>query len=159
MATVLPYKGILVGGVLAGVLDILYAFALAAMRGRTPLAAVQSVASGLLGASAYQGGLATGALGLALHLAILTVAAGIFAFAAQRSAGLRRHLFTFGLAFGVLVYLFMNFVVLPLSAVPFQVRYTSAVILQGFVSHAVLVGLPLAWSLRRFGFAPPISSS
>jgi hypothetical protein len=151
MATRRVYFGILLGGMLAGALDIVYAFVLAAMRSRTPLTVLQSVASGLLGATAYKGGLATGILGLALHLAITVVAAWAYWLAASRSPLLQRSFVACGLLFGVLVYLFMNFVVLPLSAVPFQLQYTPAIVLQGFVSHALLVGLPIAWCLQHFG--------
>jgi hypothetical protein len=152
MSTSRGYLGVLVGGLLAGVLDIAYAFILAAARNGTPLRVLQSVASGLLGSGAYQGGIATAALGLALHLSITVVAAWVFWLAAKRFARVQRQVLWCGLAFGVLVYLFMNFVVLPLSAVPFQLKYSLEVILQGFVSHAALVGLPIAWCLRWFAF-------
>jgi hypothetical protein len=58
-----------------------------------------------------------------------------------------------GALFGVLVYLFMNFVVLPVSAFPYQLSYTAARVLEGFVSHALLVGLPIALAIRRFSGA------
>jgi hypothetical protein len=44
----------------------------------------------------------------------------------------------------------MNFVVVPLSAVPFAIAYTPAKLAQGFLSHAVLVGLPIALAVRRW---------
>jgi hypothetical protein len=144
--------GIFLGGFVAGVLDIVYAFVLADMRGRGPLVVLQSVASGLLGSSAYKGGVSTGVLGLSLHLGITVAAAWLYFLAAKRSTLMQRRFVACGLLFGVLVYLFMNFVVLPLSAVPFHIKYTPAVVLQGFVSHAVLVGLPIAWCLKRLAF-------
>jgi uncharacterized membrane protein YagU involved in acid resistance len=48
-----------------------------------------------------------------------------------------------GAIFGVLVYLFMNFVVMPLSAVPFHINYTAS---------KILVSAPLSTSLRLFLF-------
>jgi len=145
--------GILVGGVAAGILDIVYAFVLTGLRGGTPLRVLQSVASGVLGSSAYQGsGAATGTLGLALHIGITIVAAAVYYVAARRSTLMRDHYLAAGSLFGALVYLFMNFVVLPLSAVPFETLRTPAAMLQGFVSHALLVGIPIAWSLHRFSF-------
>ncbi|MEZ0307659.1 MAG: hypothetical protein ACAH21_07015 [Ramlibacter sp.] len=152
-----PFVAMLIGGLAAGVLDIIYAFALAAIRGGTPLRVLQSVASGVLGAPAYKGGAAAGILGLGLHLGICIVAAGVYCLFAQRSSHARKHVIIFGSLFGVLVYLFMNFVVLPLSAVPFKLTYPPLVLLQGFVSHALLVGLPIAWVLHRF--TPPVSAS
>jgi len=47
-----------------------------------------------------------------------------------------------------LVYLFMNFVVLPLSAFPYHLKYPFLRLLEGFGSHAILVGLPIAVSIR-----------
>lgn len=149
-----PYLGILVGGLAAGVLDILYAFVLAALRDATPLRVLQSVASGVLGSSAYKGGIAAGALGLGLHLGITVVAAGVYFLIARSSRHVREHFIVFGSLFGVLVYLFMNFAVLPLSGVTFKITYTPLVFVQGFVSHALLVGIPIAWSLRHFSFGP-----
>ena len=58
-----------------------------------------------------------------------------------------------GALFGVLVYLFMNFVVIPLSAFPFKLSYPPLWLLEGFVSHAVFVGIPIALSVRKF--SPP----
>jgi len=145
--------GVAAGGLIAGTLDIVYAFVLSAMRGGSPLRVLQSVASGLLGKPSYQGGWPTGALGLLLHMAICVAAALVFYLASRRSAYLRAHYLVAGAAFGIGVYLVMNFVVLPLSAVPFTITYTPAVIAQGFVSHALLVGLPITWCLRRYAFA------
>lgn len=149
------HAGILAGGLAAGLFDILYAFVLAAWRDRTPLTVLQSVASGLLGAGAYKSGAAGATLGLALHLAITITAALVYGLAYRRSPTMRRHFVACGLLFGALVYPFMNFVVLPLSAVPFHLRYTPAIVAQGLVSHALLVGLPISWCLHRFGQPGP----
>jgi hypothetical protein len=143
-------RAVVLGGLIAGVLDIVYAFVLAWIAGGSALRVLQSVASGVLGANAYEGGVSSAAFGLALHLTITVVAAWIYALAARRIAPMRRHPAIHGAMFGMLVYLFMNFVVLPLSAVPFQLRYGPVTILQGLVSHALLVGVPIAWCLRRF---------
>jgi hypothetical protein len=147
------FAALLAGGVAAGVLDILYAFVLATLRGGTPMRTLQAIASGLMGAPAFQGGLATATLGLVLHLGITVAAAGVYFAVARRSVTVRRRWLAAGSLFGVLVYLAMNFAVLPLSAIPFKVGYTPAVILQGFVSHAVLVGWPIAFCLHRLHFS------
>jgi hypothetical protein len=143
---------LLVGGLAAGALDIVYAFVLAALRGGTPVRVLQSVASGLLGAPAYQGGVPVAALGLALHMGITLVAAAVYFGAARRSPFAQRHYLLAGSLFGALMYLVMNFVVLPLSAIPFRINYTPLVLAQGFVSHAVLVGLPIAAGLHLLYF-------
>ena len=53
-----------------------------------------------------------------------------------------------GILFGMLVYLFMNFVLLPLSSFPYQLKYPPLRLLEGLVSHAVLVGIPIALAIR-----------
>jgi uncharacterized membrane protein len=141
---------IVVGGFASGVLDILYAFAMANLRGNSGARVLLAIASGLLGKDAYQGGPGVHVLGLTLHFAILQVAAAIYFVAARNMQRLQQHYVIAGLVFGVLVYLSMNFVVLPLSAVPFTIRHTPQVLLQGFVSHALLVGLPISACLRYF---------
>lgn len=142
--------GVVLGGLVAGILDIIYAFIAVGLRGGSPLGVLQSIASGLLGRSAFEGGVATGILGLACHLAITVGAAAIYFLASRHIAMLRERPYVCGVVFGILVYLFMNFVVLPLSAVPFQIKYTPLVLVKGFVSHALLVGLPIALILRHF---------
>jgi hypothetical protein len=147
-----PFLGVLLGGLAAGILDIVYAFVLVGFSANALVRVLQSIASGLLGSESFKGGPATAALGLALHLGITIAAAAVYFLFARKSTLVQRHYLLFGALFGVLVYLAMNFVVLPLSAVPFKIKYTTLAVLQGFVSHALLVGLPIAWCLRRFAF-------
>lgn len=64
------FRAVLQGGLLAGVLDIVAAFVVYGFRGATPIRILQSIASGLLGAEAFEGGLATAALGGLLHFII-----------------------------------------------------------------------------------------
>jgi uncharacterized membrane protein YagU involved in acid resistance len=54
-----------------------------------------------------------------------------------------------GLVYGELVFLFMYFVVLPLSALG-PARFNVATYITGPIGHTVLVGLPIALSVRRF---------
>jgi hypothetical protein len=144
--------GVIAAGLAAGILDIFYAFVLGAIRGASPIRVLQAVASGVLGAEAFRAGPWTAVLGLVLHMAILVVAALVYFVVARRYQVVRRRYLVFGSVFGVGVYLVMNFVVLPLSAIPFTIAYPPEVVLQGFVSHALLVGLPIALFLRWFAF-------
>jgi hypothetical protein len=73
----------------------------------------------------------------------------LYYFASRRIPTLRTQAVLCGVAFGVLVYLFMNFVVLPLSAFPFELKHTAGRLLRGFVSHGILVGLPIALAIKR----------
>ena len=142
-------RAILAGGLAAGALDITAAMVIYGLRGVPPIRVLQSVASGLLGTDAFRGGLATAALGTALHFFIATTAAAVYYAASRRLTVLVRRPVRWGLLYGVAVYLFMNLVVLPLSAVPkrpFAVGMAAIIL----VVHMLFVGLPIALAVRRY---------
>ena len=148
------WLAVLAGGLTAGVLDILYAITFWHFNGRSPLWVLQSVAMGWFGRGSSTMGWTSGAIGLASHFGITIVAAALYGFAWRRVGWMRTHWIACGLLFGVLVYLFMNYVVIPLSAAPFRTPLTLSTLSQGFVSHALLVGLPIAACLRRLRDRP-----
>src|SRR5262245_16354254 len=118
------FPAILWGGLLAGTLDITAAFINSGLYGVGPLRVLRSIASGLLGAQARNGGLGTAALGLVLHFVIALGAATVY-YAASRKLGLlTQHAIICGLLYGIMVYLVMNLIVLPLSAIYFKPSYT-----------------------------------
>ena len=143
----------LAGGAIAGLLDIIYAIVWSAPV-RPAIWILQSVASGWLGKAAFQGGIPAAALGLASHFAICIVAAGVYGLAAMRLRWLREHWLTCGFLFGWAVYLFMNYVVLPLSAFPFKLSHPPPILALGFLSHGLLVGIPIAFFFRALRPAP-----
>jgi hypothetical protein len=136
-------------GLIAGILDITSAFVLAYPKGAGPIRVLQGVAAGLLGReSAAQGGLATAGLGLAIHFLIAFSAASVFYLASRKIAWLTRQAVISGLLYGVAVYAFMYWIVIPLAfanARPSISRDVTAV----FV-HMFLIGLPIALIVRRF---------
>ena len=119
-------SAILIGGAIAGACDIIYAITFWAFRGVPATRVLQSVASGLLGAPAFNGGLATAALGLALHFFIAFSAAAIFYMAARTIPILTQRAFLSGILYGLVIYAVMNLVVLPLSAFPRKVTFPLA---------------------------------
>jgi uncharacterized membrane protein YagU involved in acid resistance len=139
---------ILVGGGIAGTLDILYAIIFSSFRGVAAETIMQSVASGVLGKAAYEGGTGTAALGLVLHFAMALLIAAIFWFASRRLAFMTRNAVASGFAYGICVYLVMNFVVIPLSAFPTQMTYTPVRVAINLVAHMILFGLPIALATR-----------
>lgn len=146
----MSFQPILWGGLIAGTLDICGAFLTAWLRaGVRPVQVLHSVASGLLGSAAFQGGGKTAVLGLALHFFIATVWTVVFYLASRKLLFLIERPIVFGLLYGVVVYLFMNFVVLPLSQVPRRpVPLTGRVI--GLLVIMFCIGLPIALIVRRF---------
>jgi hypothetical protein len=145
-----PLTAILVGGGIAAVLDIVYAILRNGGYGKSPLWVLQSVASGWTGNGAFESGVAGGAIGLISHFAILFIAAALYWIASRRFPVLRTQWLLCGTVFGIAVYCFMNFAVLPLSAFPFNPKYPALKLLEGFASHAVFVGLPIGWAAKRW---------
>lgn len=139
---------VVVGGVAAGILDILAAFAFRAAYGVSPVRVLQGIASGLLGPAAFQGGASTALLGLALHFLIAFVAAAVYYAASRVLPVLVERAVLCGLAYGVAVHLFMNQVVLPLSRVNFRTPPWQFVAVM-IVIHMLFVGLPIALAVRR----------
>ena len=145
----LGWWAVLVGGLVGGALDILFAISFAAYNGIPAMRLLQSVASGLLGRDAYSGGTPTAALGLTLHFAMAIAFAGAFVLASRRLPLLVRRPYLFGGLFGVGVFLFMRFVVLPWSAFPHPVSFRPLATTLDLLSHIFLFGIPIAWAASK----------
>jgi hypothetical protein len=144
------FQPIFWGALIAGTLDICAAFLTAWSRaGVGPVRVLHFVASGLIGPAAATGGARTAALGLALHFLIATGATVVFYVASRKWLFLIERPVMFGLLYGIAVYLFMNFVVIPLSAVP-QRPMTMTGFIIGIVTIMFCIGLPIALIMRRF---------
>jgi hypothetical protein len=152
-------RGVLVGGLLAGALDITFAFVYYGYLGVSPARILRSVASGLVGEAARTGGALLAALGLSLHLLISVAAAAVFYLASRRMTWLVRHPYVSGVAFGVCVYFFMGYVVVPLSAFPYRQASAGAqaVSVPVLLAHMFLFGLPIALCVRRWSSTPAVA--
>ena len=148
------YLPILIGGLIAGTLDISYACIYSYLRrGTRPIVILQSVASGALGPPAFTGGAKTAALGLAFHFLIALIAATVFYLASRVISFMITHAVISGVVFGICVYLVMNLVVLPLSRIPVKVplwAYPWPSLVGGLLIHMFGIGLPIALVVRRY---------
>jgi Na+/alanine symporter len=135
---------IAVGGGIAGALDLLQACLLFGWR--IPLA----IAAGLLGRQAFHGSVGTYILGVCLHFFIAYSATAIYYAASRKLRFLSEHALVCGLFYGIAVELVMSYIVLPLSALHARGPYKLHDVLLGLVVHMVVVGLPIAFSVRRF---------
>lgn len=137
-------RTILLGGLAAAIGDGLFAVIFyGVMLGVKQQRIFQGVASGILGRPAFTGGWETYALGLFLHFVVGTCIATVFyLLSAAWPALLRRAVIT-GLAYGIVAYLVMNYVVIPLSAARHGAFHLSYFLIE-MVGHAFLVGLPIA---------------
>ena len=145
---------ILIGGLIAGVLDIIYAFIFSYLRsGRSPAYVLKSVASGALGRDAFQGRAKTAALGLGFHFLIALAAAAIYVLASRALPLLITHPILSGIIYGLCVYAFMNCVVLRVSAIhatTWPWSYPKSVLIGGLLIHIFGIGLPIALVNRRY---------
>ena len=139
----------LTAGLIAGILDITAAFFVYGWYGAEPIRILQGIASGILGPGAYNGGSKTAVLGLALHFVIALGAAAVFYGASRKLKFLTRHAVISGFLFGIAVYFFMQYAVLPLSAFH-KGSFSLSLMLIGIVVHMFCVGLPISLTIRRF---------
>jgi len=144
-----PLAAIFVGGLIAGAIDLLYAIVV--YSSHHPLLIPKHIATGLLGASAYNGGTGIVLLGISLHFVIALGAATVYYLVSRKLTFLITRAVPCGLIYGALVYAFMHTVVLPLSNVPHS-RHERPVIYKicEFAEHCLCVGLPIALSVRRY---------
>jgi hypothetical protein len=135
-------------GLIAGILDITSAFVIAEIRGTGSIRMLQGIASGLLGRRSFEGGLATAGLVLAIHFLIAFTAAAVFYAASRKFSSLTQHAVVSGLLYGIAIYIFMYWMVVPL-AFP-TARHSMSRDVIAVIIHIVLIGLPIALVVRRF---------
>jgi hypothetical protein len=134
---------ILWGGGLCGVLDGLAATISFAIMKVPAMRVWQNVASGALGPKSFEKGWKSGILGLVFHFLIAFSAAAVYCLAALRLSFLLQRPFISGAQYGIAVFLVMNLIVLPLSAMPQRPASRGRIITQ-VVIHIFCVGLPIS---------------
>ena len=143
------FPAIFWGGLLAGIGDITQAFVVFGYYGAKPFRILQSIPRGIFGARTFQMGWTSAILGIGIHCTIAFTAAAVYYFASRRMRALVERPVIFGLLYGEAVFLFMYFVVMPLSAIGFP-KFSTATYITGPLGHTVLVGLPIALMTRRY---------
>ena len=132
---------ILLGGIVAGTIDI---GAACLISGRSVPYILQVIAGGLLAKESFSGGTGTVILGLVLQELMGIIIAAIYVLASVQLPLLRRRWVWCGLAYGVVVYFVMNYVVLPLSAWHVTPPFTLAKFLPNMAAM-LLFGLIVAF--------------
>jgi hypothetical protein len=150
-----PARAIVSGGMLAGVLDITAACTYWYFKANLPPARIlRGVASGLLGPSARQGGMGIALLGLLCHFTIAFGAATVYYLASRKIPFLVDHYLIAGPLYGICVYFFMNYVVLPLSRFPIGPTFnpmSAASLSWGIPVHMFCVGMAIAVGVAVLG--------
>jgi uncharacterized membrane protein YagU involved in acid resistance len=141
-------RAIVYATVLAGALDATDGVVFFGLHGLNPIQVLQYIASGLLGAQSFQGGLATAGVGVLVHFAIAFVVAAVYILASRRVPTLPSQWVVIGLLYGAAVWAIMNLVVLPHSAVA-PSPFSMAAMLNGIIGHALFVGMPIAFFANK----------
>jgi uncharacterized membrane protein YagU involved in acid resistance len=143
-----PLAATLAGGLIAGTIDI---GAACLINHRSIPFILHSIAGGLLAERSFSGGTATAALGLVLQELMGILIAAVYVCASTRLPALRRRWIVFGLAYGVVILIVMNYIVVPLSAW----HHAPRLVPTKFIAD---LGAMLLFGLIVAGFASRISS-
>jgi hypothetical protein len=142
------FRAILTAGLVVGVLDISSALVIWWQRGVGARRGLQGIAAGLLGANAFDGGLVTAGLGMALHFFVAFVVVTIFYLASRKIDFLTIHPAVSGVLYGIGVYIVMYWFVLPTAFPTFRHRLWNEFL--AVAIHISLIGLPCALIVRRY---------
>ena len=141
-------KAIVIGTAVAGTLDILAAIVVTLAFGRQVDRMLRYVASGPF-PSAVEWGAGGAALGLLVHYSLMAIMVAVYVALARRTPRLRETPLLWGAAYGVVSYVVMNLIVVPLR---FGAGLPPSLV--GFVTqfsfHILLVGIPIALVAARY---------
>jgi uncharacterized membrane protein YagU involved in acid resistance len=137
-------RALILATMVAGTLDILAAFLFA---GTDPANVLRAVASGVIGHAGAQSHLAA-LTGLILHFQLMAVFVSLYLIAAMRVPALNHTPVLSGIAFGLLVWIVMYHLVLPLRWPGVYPINAQREIARQLLSHIVLVGIPIALIVR-----------
>jgi hypothetical protein len=141
-------KPIAIATLVSGSLDILFAMILTVFFGREIGNMLRGVASGPF-PSATEMGPAGAALGLLTHFTLMAIMATIFMFVVRQRPDFLRSPIVTGVVYGLITYVAMNLVVIPLRFhPPFPPKLLS--IGTQLFAHIVLVGIPMALIAVRY---------
>lgn len=142
---------ILVSGLIVGTFDAIAASLFSyGFSGGSPASVFRYVASGVFGREALTGGGAVAVWGLLFHYIVATGWTALFYFLYPKISFLRSSKYVAGIAYGVFIWLMMNFVVVPLSNVPphaFHFTLRTAVMI---MIHMFVIGVPIAHMTYRY---------
>jgi len=137
---------ILTAGLVAGILDGAAASIQFMINsgGKSPAIVFKYISSALIGKEAMAGGTGMVILGILLHMLIATIFAAIFFFLYKNIHWISKHIFVSGIVYGILVWVAMTRIVIPLSKIP---RPKSFDITKAFIAVLILIfciGIPIA---------------
>jgi hypothetical protein len=142
-------KAIAMACLIAGTLDISDALIFYGLRGVSPIRLLQNIASGILGRTSFAQGTRSAVLGLLVHYFIATTVATIY-ICASRRLPLSRHPFLWGGLYGTVVYIVMNYIVVPLSKIGPRPTPPLIPLVNGVAALIFCIGIPTALIARHY---------
>lgn len=140
---------LLLGGLLVGSLDLVFVFSFWGLGyGVGPARILHSIAAGLQGGAAFQGGAASALLGALCHYVIATGMVVAYYLASGPLRPLVQRPVAWGLPYGLLLYVAMTYVVVPLSNAPAGEGKLPLVWTMSSVAMHVLIGVVCACAAR-----------
>jgi hypothetical protein len=133
-----PLNTVLVAGLISGTVDVGSAAVINAL---SPIVILHAIASGLIGKASFDGGAATALLGLLLQWAMSILIAAAYLATTARLPGMRRRWTSTGLIAGVVTFIVMNYLVVPLSAAPFRPQFNLHALLAHFTASKFVANL------------------
>jgi hypothetical protein len=138
----------LVGGVLAGTIDV---FNASLIYGAPFPVILRAIASGVLGKASFQGGMTSSAIGMGLQWLISVGAALVYILSARPLPALLRKPVLYGPPFGAAVFCVMHWVIVPLSnanpklppPIPLAIDFLANML------FGLVIALTAYWMLRR----------
>lgn len=147
-------RAVLIAVAVSGTLDILSAFFFGGIGGVGPGKILRYVASGPFGDSMRDGGSLAAIAGLGVHFTLMAIMVSLFFLIASRFDIVRRKWFIAGPLYGILIYLVMYWIVVPMrfGTTPKTDLWSVG---NALFSHIVCVGLPMAFiASRMIGHSP-----
>lgn len=143
-----PERYVVIGGLALGTLDLIFACTFwGALRDLSPTRILQSIAAGVQGTAAFDGGTGSVVLGALCHYFIATMMVAAYTLVGARLHALIEHPIRYGLPYGLLLYGVMTYVVVPLSNAPQPTKIYLPWMVASIIVHTVF-GVICAWFAR-----------
>ena len=141
------FPWILFTALLTGVIDILFAFII---NYKTPAAIIlKFIASGVFGKAAFKGGTEMVYYGILIHFCIATTWTTIFFLLYPKLSGILKSRIALVIVTGVVIWLVMNLVVVPLSRTPSDKFHLAGIIIN-MAALILAYGLPFTIIAGRY---------
>ena len=132
-----------------GTLDLTSATIQTLVMGGNPMRMLQYISSGVAGQDAFDGGIKYSLFGVFLHYCIAFSWTLLFFLVYPKINGLSNHKLLTGIVYGLIVWLVMNRVVVPLSRIPARpFNLKNALIGLGIL--IIAIGIPLSYRASRY---------